>query len=79
MAGAFGVTLIGLLNAFLTASSGNPLRAFVISVLVITLLSPGLSLSVLPLAGSLPPITESKALQTRKKQERNRFLREKRG
>jgi len=62
IAGAFGVTLIGLLDTFLTVSSGNPLRAFVISVLVITLLSLGLTLSVLPLAGSLPPITESEAL-----------------
>jgi hypothetical protein len=62
MAGAFGVTLIGLLDASLTASSGNPLGAFVISVLVITLLSLGLSLSVLPLAGPLPPTTESESL-----------------
>jgi EmrB/QacA subfamily drug resistance transporter len=62
MAGAFGVTLIGLLDVSLTASSGNPLRAFVISVLVITLLSLGLSLSVLPLAGPLPPTTESESL-----------------
>jgi MFS family permease len=54
MAGAFGVMFIGLLDTFLTVSSGNPLRAFVISVLVIILLSLGLSLSVLPLAGSPP-------------------------
>jgi EmrB/QacA subfamily drug resistance transporter len=62
MAGAFGVTLIGLLDASLTISSGNPLHAFVISVQVITLLSLGLLLSVLPLAGSLPPTIESESL-----------------
>ena len=62
MAGAFGVTLIGPLDAFLTTSSGNPLHAFVISVLVIALLSLGLSLSVLPLAGSHLPTTENEVL-----------------
>jgi MFS family permease len=54
MAGVFGVTLLGPLDAFLTASSGNPLRAFVITMLVITLLSLGLWLSVLPFAESPP-------------------------
>lgn len=69
MAGAFGVTLIGLLDTSLTTGSGNPLRAFVISLLVIALLSLGLSLSVLPLAGSLPPTTERESLSTSKKKE----------
>jgi hypothetical protein len=49
MAGAFGVVLIGLLDAFFTTSSGSTLHAFVISVLVIMLLSVGLSFAVLPL------------------------------
>lgn len=67
IAGAFGVTLIGLLDASLTTGSGNPLRAFVISLFVIALLSLGLSLSVLPLAGSLPPTTARESLSTSKK------------
>ena len=71
MAGAFGVTLLGLLDAFLTASSGNPLRAFVISILVIALLSLGLSLFVLPLAGSLPPTTKNESLAYEQKEETN--------
>ena len=62
IAGALGVALIGLLDASLTASSGNPLRAFIISILAIVLLSSGLSLSVLPLAGSRSPTTENEAL-----------------
>jgi hypothetical protein len=41
---------------------------FVISVLVITLLSPGLSLFVLPLAGSLPPTTESESVAPEQKE-----------
>lgn len=53
LAGAFGVTLLGPLDAFLTASSGNPLHAFVITMLVIALLSLGLWFLVLPFAGSL--------------------------
>lgn len=58
MAGALGVTLIGLLDASLTTSSGSPLHAFAISILVLALLSLSLSLSVLALAGSRPPATE---------------------
>lgn len=54
MAGAFGVALLGPLDTFFTASSGNPLSGFVITVLVITLLSLGLWLLVLPFAGSRP-------------------------
>jgi hypothetical protein len=61
MAGALGVTLIGLIDAFLPASDGNTLYAFVISIVVIALLSLGLSLSVLPLAGSPPATTENEA------------------
>jgi predicted MFS family arabinose efflux permease len=68
MSGAFGVLLIGLLDAFFMASSGNPLRAFVLSIFVIVLLSLGLSLSVLPLAGS-PLTTESEALLHEQKEE----------
>ena len=62
MAGAFGIVLIGLLDAFFTTSSGNPLHAFVISIFVIVLLSLGLSLLVLPLAGSPTSTAESEAL-----------------
>src|SRR5262249_53956320 len=62
IAGALGVALIGLLGTSLMASSGNPLRAFIVSVLVIVLLSAGLSLSVLPLARSRSPLTENEAL-----------------
>ncbi|HZR43224.1 MAG TPA: hypothetical protein VFB12_24115 [Ktedonobacteraceae bacterium] len=61
IAGALGVALIGFLDASLLASSSNPLYAFIISVLVITLLSAGLSLSVLPLATARPPITGNEA------------------
>ena len=50
VSGAFGVTLIGLVFVALMISSGSPLHAFVISVLVIMLLSLGLSFSVLPLS-----------------------------
>jgi MFS family permease len=72
--------LIGLLDVFFTASSGNPLRAFVISILVIVLLSLGLSLSVLPLAGSHPLTTESEAFMHEQKEETERVhQREKRG
>jgi MFS family permease len=53
MAGAFGVVLIGLIDAFITANSGSTLHAFVISVLVIMLLSVGLSFAVLPLGKPL--------------------------
>jgi MFS family permease len=60
IAGAFGVVLIGLLNAFLTASSGSTLHAFVISVLVIMLLSVGLSFTVLPLGRPLVSRTEER-------------------
>jgi predicted MFS family arabinose efflux permease len=67
LAGAFGVTLIGLLATFLTASSGNPLRAFVLTMLAIALLSLGLSLSVLPLAGPLPPTTARESLAHKQK------------
>jgi MFS family permease len=42
--------------------------SFVISVLVITLLSPGLSLFVLPLAGSLPPRTGSESVAPEQKE-----------
>lgn len=52
LAGAFGVALLGPLDAFLTASTGNPLLAFVITMLVIVLLSSGLWLSVRPFGGS---------------------------
>jgi len=45
-----------------TTRRGNPLRAFIISILAIVLLSSGLSLSVLPLAGSRSPTTENEAL-----------------
>jgi EmrB/QacA subfamily drug resistance transporter len=80
MAGAFGVTLLGLLDAFLTASDGNPLHAFVISIVMIALLSLGLSLSVLPLAGSLPPTIESESLSYKQKEETEQVhQREKRG
>lgn len=48
-AGAFGVALIGLLFSAFTASNGKPLVGFVISVLVITLLSIGLLFTILPL------------------------------
>jgi EmrB/QacA subfamily drug resistance transporter len=74
MAGAFGVMLIGLLDAFLTASSGNTLHAFVISVLVITLLSLGLSLTVRPLAWSHSSITGSEALVYEQKEETEQVL-----
>lgn len=53
LAGAFGVALLGPLDAFLTVSSGNSLRAFVITMLVIFLLSLGLWVSVLPFGGLL--------------------------
>jgi MFS family permease len=50
MAGAFGVTLIGVLDTIFTARGGDPLQAFVISLLVIIALSLVLSLTVLPLS-----------------------------
>ncbi|MBO0778030.1 MAG: MFS transporter [Ktedonobacteraceae bacterium] len=42
LAAALGVALVGLLLSTLTASSGEPLRAFVLSLLVLALLSFGL-------------------------------------
>jgi predicted MFS family arabinose efflux permease len=64
VAGSLGVALIGLVDA-LTASSGNPLRAFITSVLLIVLLSVGLSLTVLPLAGWRPVSAKKEALVSR--------------
>jgi EmrB/QacA subfamily drug resistance transporter len=58
-AGALGVTLIGLLFSAFTMSSGKPLLAFVISLLVITLLSIGLLFTILPLGKPYPAKTES--------------------
>lgn len=49
-ASAFGVAIVGLVFATLTARSGGPVQAFVISLLVVALLSLGLSLTVLPLS-----------------------------
>ncbi|GLV55516.1 MFS transporter [Dictyobacter sp. S3.2.2.5] len=48
-AGAFGVTILGLLDTFFTLSSGSPLHAFVLTMAVIMLLSCGLWLSVRPI------------------------------
>ncbi len=64
VAGALGVALIGLVDA-LAANSGNPLRAFITSVLLIVLLSSGLSLTVLPLVGSRPVSAKKEALVSR--------------
>jgi len=50
MAAAVGVTLIGLLFSSETSSTGEPLLAFVISMLVITLLSLSLWLTIQPLS-----------------------------
>lgn len=50
MAAALGVTLIGLLFSAETSSTGEPLLAFVISMLVITLLSLSLWLTIQPLS-----------------------------
>ena len=58
MVGAFGVALIGLMFSALTTSSGSPLRAFATSLLVITLLSIGLSLTILPLSKPFSSQTE---------------------
>jgi MFS family permease len=58
-AGAIGVAVFGLLDAALTRSSGSPLHAFILSIVVITLLSLGLSLTVQPLSKPLTPPTES--------------------
>ncbi len=60
-AGALGVAVIGLLDAILTRSSGSPLHAFILSIVVITLLSLGLSLTVQPLSKPLIPPTESES------------------
>lgn len=49
-AGALGVAVIGLIDATLTASSGSPLHAFVISSAAVTLLSIGLAFTVWPLS-----------------------------
>jgi len=59
-AGALGVAVIGLLDVALTRS-GGPLHAFVLSLVVITLLSLGLSLTVQPLSKPLMPLTEGEA------------------
>lgn len=56
IAGALGVALIGLVDTR-AASSGNLLDAFITSILLIVLLSVGLSLTVLPLAGPHPAAT----------------------
>lgn len=58
-AGALGVAVIGLFDVALTRSSGSPLHAFILSIVVITLLSLGLSLTVQPLSKPLTPPTES--------------------
>jgi EmrB/QacA subfamily drug resistance transporter len=58
-AGALGVAVIGLIDAALTRISGSSLHAFVLSMLVITLLSLGLSFTVRPLSKPLTPPTES--------------------
>lgn len=60
IAGALGVALIGQVDAF-AASSGNALHAFIVSVLVIGLLSVVLSLTVLPLARPRPVTTDKGA------------------
>jgi EmrB/QacA subfamily drug resistance transporter len=60
-AGALGVAVIGLIDASLTRSSGSPLHAFILSLIVITLLSLGLSFTVRPLSKPLAPLKESEA------------------
>jgi EmrB/QacA subfamily drug resistance transporter len=59
MAGALGITLIGLLFSAFSTSSGKPLLAFVISLLVVTLLSLGLLFTILPLSKPHSAQTES--------------------
>jgi EmrB/QacA subfamily drug resistance transporter len=59
-AGALGVAMVGLLDAALTRS-GSPLHAFIFSIIVISLLSPGLLLTVQPLSTSLMLPTESES------------------
>ena len=54
-AGALGVSIIGLIDASLTRSSGSPQHAFTLSIIVIVLLSLGLSLTVQPLSKPLTP------------------------
>jgi len=54
-AGALGVSIIGLIDASLTRSSGSPLHAFTLSIIVIILLSLGLSFTVQPLSKPLTP------------------------
>jgi MFS family permease len=59
-AGALGVALIGLLDAAFLGS-GSPLHAFLLSMVVITVLSVGLAFTVRPLSKPLLPPTESEA------------------
>lgn len=59
-AGALGVAVIGLLDAVLERS-GSPLHAFTFSIVVIALLSLGLSLTVRPLSKPFIPPTESES------------------
>jgi predicted MFS family arabinose efflux permease len=61
-ASALGVAIIGLIFAAFTARGGSLLHAFVISLLIITLLSLGLSLSVLPLSKLHKSQAESETL-----------------
>jgi len=60
-AGALGVAVIGLLDATLVRSSGSPLHAFMLSIVVIVLLSLGLLLTVQPLSKPLTPPTKSES------------------
>ncbi len=60
-AGALGVAIIGLLDAALTRRSGSPLHAFILSIVVIILLSLGLALTVQPLSKPLTPPAESES------------------
>jgi EmrB/QacA subfamily drug resistance transporter len=57
-AGALGVAVIGILDSTVARSSGSTLHAFTLSIIVIMLLSLGLSLTVRPLSKPLSLPTE---------------------